>query len=101
MRSWAPSGTLAIFARAARGTLGPAPLQQAHPVRGDDQTPLQAIRNRFDSDIVMRRANAASSEDVVKGVRERHDVTGNHLDLIRDHHDTSDIYTQGRSSWHI
>ena len=43
----------------------------------------------------MRRANAASSEDVVKGVRERHDVTGNHLDLIRDHHDTSDIHTQG------
>jgi hypothetical protein len=59
-----------------------------------DGETLQAMGNRFDGHIVMRRANAASGKDVVKGARERHDITGNHLELIRDHHNASDIYTQ-------
>ena len=69
-------------------------LQQDIQLGVNDQTPLQAMCNRFDGHIVMRRANATSGKDVVKGTRERHDITGNHLDLIRDHHDASDIYPQ-------
>src|SRR5262245_47800543 len=51
--------------------------------------------NRFDSHIVMRRSDTTSGEDVVKGAREHYDVTGNHLDLIRDHHNTPHIHPQG------
>src|SRR5262245_11703696 len=76
-------------------TLGPVLLQQSIQLGVNHQTPLQPICDRFNRHVIVRGSDTTSGEDVIKGTRERHDITGNHLDVIRDHDNTSDIHAQG------